>query len=69
MSAGKDSVLTAFNSKAKAGIGSLIALANREWKGNRYEITDFKAAIVDGINVKADTWYKLENGEFVEVEE
>ena len=69
LSAGKDSVLSAFNSKAKAGIGSLIALANRKWNGDRYEITDFKAGIVDGENIKADTWYKLENGEFVEVED
>ncbi len=27
-----------------------------------------KAAIVDGEKIKADTWYRLENGEFVEVE-
>ena len=24
------------------------------------------AAVVDGEKIKADTWYKLENGEFVE---
>ena len=59
-------MIAAFNSKAKAGKGSLIALANREWNGSEYQITDFKAAIVDGEKIKADTWYKLENGEFVE---
>ena len=69
LSAGKDCVLAAFNSKAKAGIGSLIALANRKWKDDRYEITDFKAGIVDGKTIKPDTWYKLENGEFVEAED
>ena len=26
-----------------------------------------KAAIVDGVRIKADTWYRLENGEFVEI--
>ena len=67
LSAGKDCVIAAFNSKAKAKEGTLIALANRVWNGNRYVITDFKAAIVDGKTLKPDTWYKLENGEFVEV--
>ena len=66
LAGGKDCVIAAFNSKAKAGKGSLIALANREWNGSEYQITDFKAAIVDGEKIKADTWYKLENGEFVE---
>ena len=28
-----------------------------------------KAAMVDGTIIKADTWYTLKNGEFVEVEE
>jgi hypothetical protein len=28
-----------------------------------------KAVVVDGEKVKADTWYKLENGELVEVKE
>ena len=27
-----------------------------------------KAEIVDGEKIKADTWYRLENGELVEVE-
>ena len=50
-------------------MNTLIALANREWKADEYVITDFKAAIVDGEKIKPDTWYKLENGEFVEVED
>ena len=50
-------------------MNTLIALANRQWVNGKYEITDFKAEIVDGEKIKADTWYKLENGEFVEVEE
>jgi hypothetical protein len=69
LSAGKDSVLAAFNSKAKAGMGSLIALATREWVGSEYKITGCKAAVVDGITLKPDTWYTLEDGEFVEVDE
>ena len=69
LSAGKDSVIAAFNSIARGGMGTLIALANREWVGEKYVITDFKAAIVDGKTLKANTWYKLENGEFVECED
>ena len=34
-----------------------------------YEISAWKAVVVDGETIKADTWYKLENGEFVEVAE
>jgi hypothetical protein len=29
--------------------------------------TYFKAAIIDGKTLMPDTWYKLKNGEFVEV--
>ena len=69
LSAGKDSILAAFNSKAKAGLGSVIALANREWKEDGYVITDFAAAVVDGVNAKPDVWYKCEGGRLVEVTE
>ena len=69
LSAGKDCVLAAFNSNAKAGMGSLIALATREWIDGEYRITGCKAAVVDGVTLKPDTWYKLVNGEFVEADE
>ena len=68
LSAGHDCVLAAFNSKAKAGVGSLIALAKREWSGDRYKVVDFAAGIVDGEKIKADTWYTVEDGKLVEVE-
>ena len=67
LAAGKNSVLACFNGRCRAGLNSLIAIANREWNGNDYEVTDFKAGIVDGEKIKADTWYELINGEFVEV--
>ena len=35
--------------------------------GDDYNIKDWKAAVVDGRTIKADTWYTLKNGEFVEV--
>ena len=68
LAAGKNSVLAAFNSKAKAGIGSIIAIANREYRDGELKITDFAAAVVDGEKIKADTWYKVENGQFVEAD-
>ena len=62
MAAGKDSI-------AKAKIGSWITLA--EWdciNGVRIPIC-VKTEKVDGERIKADTFYKLINGEFKEVEE
>ena len=67
LSGGKDCVVAAFNSKARAGIGSLIALATRDWIDGAYKITGCKAGVVDGVNLMPDTWYTLKDGEFVEV--
>ena len=69
LAAGKNSVIAAFNSKAKGGKGTLIALATRKFTDEGYVITDFKAGIVDGVEIKENTWYKLENGSFVEVQD
>lgn len=43
---------------------------NIEWDSNteQYEVTDWACAIVDGVNIKEDTWYQLKNGELVECE-
>ena len=68
LAAGKNSVIAAFNSKAKGDMGTLIAIANREFKCEEWKITDFCAGIVDGVKIKANTWYEVKNGEFVEVE-
>ena len=54
------------NVRAKGGLGSILVIAEEE--SDRYDIAAWKAAVVDGEKIKADTWYKLENGEFVEVE-
>ena len=57
------------NSMAKAKAGSWITLS--EWKWNneksRYVPTCVKTEYVDGENIKADTWYLLQKGEFIEV--
>ena len=62
---GKHSVAvnTGCNGKVKGAFGCWIACA--EWKNNT--IVDFKSAYVDGKDIKADTWYRLENGKFVEI--
>ena len=70
-SEGQDSVVmcAGFNSVASAKIGSWITLA--EWKYDeykrRYVPVCVKTEQVDGEHIKADTFYKLENGEFAEV--
>ena len=72
-STGEDSVIMCAGnkSKAKAKIGSWITLAEWEWSDekNRYVPVCVKTEYVDGENIKADTWYQLKNGKFVEVAE
>ena len=53
-------------SKVKGGIGAILVIA--EERDDTYDIVDWKAVVVDGEVVKADTWYRLENGELVEVD-
>lgn len=56
------------DNKAKAKTGSFIVLAEYKYNSetNRAEPVDVEVVKVDGEKIKADTWYKLENGEFVE---
>ena len=70
-STGEDSVImcTGLGSVVKAKVGSWITLA--EWerddrKGCLVPVC-VKTERVDGIKIKPDTWYKLQDGEFVEV--
>ena len=57
-----------YECKAKGALGCAICCVERgKWDGNTYPIIAVKAAIVDGEKIKADTWYRLENGEFMEV--
>ena len=68
LAGGKHSIMVGDNgSVAKGKIGSLIVLVERELKDYEYVIKNFGAVIVDGEKIKEDTFYKLENGEFVEV--
>lgn len=54
------------NVQVKGGIGAILVIA--EEREDTYDIVDWKAVLVDGEVVKADTWYRLENGELVEVD-
>ena len=60
-----------YKSKAKGCIGAHIVCA--EWKYDKFKSDWFfvgaKMSIVDGVKIKADTYYTLRDGEFVEVEE
>ena len=61
--AGKDS-------KVKGPVGTWFCLSEYgEYDGRGYPCICMKAARIDGETLKADTWYKLKNGEFVEVTE
>ena len=63
-------IMCAGNSSiAKAKVGSWITLAEWKWNNekNRYVPVCVKTEYVDGENIKADTWYQLKNGKFVEM--
>ena len=72
-STGEDSVIMcAGNSSiAKAKVGSWITLAEWKWSEEKKRNVPIriKTEYVDGENIKADTWYQLRNGKFVEVNE
>ena len=54
------------NVKIKGGMGAILVIAveNDEDCG----IKEWKAIVVDGENIKPDTWYTLKNGKLVEVD-
>ena len=59
-------VVRGYNVKAKGGIGSvLVVVIENE---NDENIKEWKATVVDGVTVKADTYYTLKDGVFAEVE-
>ena len=53
--------------KAKGGLGSILAIVEEEQ--NSCKISSWKAVVVDGVNIKADTWYTFKDGELVETED
>ncbi len=70
-SSGEDSVICCAGdgSIVKAKLGSWITLAEWEYSDEKGRMVPqfVKTEFVDGEKIKADTWYKLFNGEFTEV--
>ena len=66
-SVGVNGVAVARSEKAKVrgGIGALLVCAVEN--DNNNDIKDWKAVVVDGQNIKADTWYTVRDGKLVEV--
>lgn len=55
------------NVKIRGGMGSILVAA--EENDNDYDIKSWCSAVVDGKNIKPDTWYMCKDGKFIEVEE
>ena len=73
MNSGAEGVAIALGieSKAKATLGGWIVLAEWDYDADTCEWhrINLKSAQVDGEEIKADTFYKLIEGKFVETEE
>ena len=63
---GKQCIAVAFGEqgRARGKIGNWLVVAEY---GSDGEIIEPKIAVVDGENIKQDTWYTVKNGKFVEV--
>lgn len=68
-SVGEDGVVIARGNdvRAKGELGAIIVIV--EEMDDTCDIYEWKAGVIDGETLKPNTWYKLENGEFVECEE
>ena len=60
------SVVRGNNVKVRGGMGAILVIAEED-RGT-YDVVDWKAVVVDGKKVKADTWYMLVDGELKEVD-
>lgn len=64
-----------YKSKAKGVLGSHLVFADWEgdeskyWKPDEWTLKGAKMVQVDGEKIKPDTWYRIENGEIIEVKE
>jgi hypothetical protein len=52
--------------KIKGGLGAVLVIC--EENEDNWDIKEWKAFVVDGTDIRADTWYKLVNGKLVEAE-
>ena len=53
--------------KVRGGLGSILIIAEESL--NDFDIAEWASAIVDGEIIKADTWYRLVGGKFMESED
>ena len=53
--------------KVRGGRGAILLIAEEQDRG--YDVKEWRAFQVDGETIKADTWYKLVDGELVEAAE
>ena len=53
--------------KVRGGIDAVLLIAEEE--ENSYDVKEWRAFIVDGETIKADTWYQLKDGKLAETEE
>ena len=58
-------IATGYESKVRAPLGAWVVCA--EWDKKAEEILWIKTAQIDGAKLKANTWYTVKNGKFVEV--
>ena len=58
------SVARGNNVRVRGGLGAILVIA--EENSYNYDIKEWKAVVVDGEKIKADTWYRLKDGELVE---
>ena len=67
-SSGDNSVVMSagINGRVKAAIGSWISIAEWQIRDGKFAPVGIVSVQVDGEKIKADTWYKLENGQLVE---
>ena len=61
--AGKHGLACARGGKAKGLIGAVICITETDECGKNIS---FAAGVVDGVKIKADTWYECKNGKLVE---
>ena len=53
------------NVRIRGGMGAVLVCAVESHNG--YDVISWAAAVVDGEDIKADTWYTVQDGKFVEV--
>ena len=56
-----------YGNKVRGKMGAILVIAQE--KKNSYEIEKWAVGVVDGVTLKPGVWYKLVDGEFVEVVE